>query len=176
MGRTPEQIKERNRKRAEKSREQYKDPAFAARKAAEAKARREANPEEYRSRARARYHADPTAANARRADYRRRHREEQNAKQRAYYHANKERIRELIYAGKDRRDPTRGLYGVFRQFESGAISLDQLIEQVGRRIIRLNERVKSRLAGDDSQALRPGPSADSGSLRAPDRRVDEDEA
>ena len=56
--------------------------------------------------------------------------EEINAKQREHYRKDVERSRELIYSGKDRRNPTRGLAGLVRDVRSGRKSARELIDRL----------------------------------------------
>lgn len=63
----------------------------------------------------------------------------------------------------------------FSDLKKGDLSFDQLIESIGARIIRLDERAKSLAAGDDDQTLRSGARADGGDVRSPDCRVNENE-
>lgn len=155
MGRSAESIERRKEYAREKARFLYQfDTEYRAKKIASDKRRRDKNRPAENAKSKERYNANREKRLEQRAQWRRDNRARQNAYNKSYYEANSKRLRKLIYAGKDRRDPTRGLIAEFRRFESGDITLDQLIESVGERIVRLDERLKGKSTGDSSKSVR----------------------
>lgn len=176
MGRSAESIERRRIYDREKKKHLYAtDPEYRARALEKSKIRNARNAEARKAEAKRRYHLNKEKRNKQRAEWSRRNRERQLEYQRNYYRENAERLRKLIYESRSRRDPSRGLYGELQRFEKGDLSFDQLIESIGARIIRLDERAKSLAAGDDDQTLRSGARADGGDVRSPDCRVNENE-
>lgn len=176
MGRSPESIERRKAHAREKARFLYQfDAEYRAKKIAKDKSRREKNAESERAKSKARYEANREKRIEQRKQWARDNRDKQNATQRDYYESNRDKLRARIYSGKDRRDPTRGLVAEFRRFKRGDITFDQLIECVGDRIIRLDERLKEQSAGHSGEALRSRASTGGRGVRKPNHKLNENE-
>lgn len=65
-------------------------------------------------------------------------RELTNAKQRDYYKRNSANLRALIYKGKDRRNPIRGLNTIDRKFKSGEIGFREYVRGYKSAIIQFD--------------------------------------
>lgn len=177
MGRLEKSIEQRRKYQRDKYREMWaNDPEYRAKKKARDKARRLKNIEQERERGRARYYANRDRRIEQRVEWARKNRERQREYNRKFYNDNKERLREIIYAARFQREPTRGLHTALLRFKQGDITLDQLIESFGERIILLNERLEKQSARCGDKALRSGESADSSSMRESDNTCDEDKA
>lgn len=106
--------RERKRKYREENREQYN---------ASGRTRRNKNIEVYRKKER-----------ERKRRYREKRREEINSAQRESYKRNREQRKEIIAEGKVRRDPSRGLIKLQRDFEQGRIGFSEYIGQIRKRL------------------------------------------
>lgn len=174
MGRSAESIERRKQYLREKKKRQWaEDPVWRSRQIEKCKLRYAANAEKYKAANRERYHANKEKRNAQRAEWARKNKERQLEYQRNYYRENADRLKKLIYESRNKRDPTRGMYGEFKRFENGDISLDQFIESIGARIIRLDERTAKLTAGTSDSSLRSGESSDRSDVRAADIRINE---
>lgn len=176
MGRSAESIERRKAYNREKKQRLWREnPEFRAKVSERRKAHYAANAERYREANRERYRANKEQRNAQRAAWARENKERQLEYQRAYYRENAEHLRKIIYESRNKRDPTRGLYGELTKLDNGSITIDQFIESVGKRIIQLNERVKTLSTGHSGEVIRSGQGADSCILRTTNRGVDENE-
>lgn len=176
MGRSPESIEKRRIADREKKRRLSLDPEYREKKSAQRKANRLQNPERDKATARAYYRRNKESENRKRADRARRNREHQREYNRKLYASNKEHFRSIIYAARNRRDPTRGIATELRRLKNGDITLDQFVESIGRRTASLDERLEKLTAGHSGEALRPRPSEQRSCLRTSDNAINEGEA
>lgn len=159
MPRSPESIERRKTRARERAREVY------AERKRDYKAKYAKDPEAKRAASRKYYEKNKARATERKRLYRERNKERVLEYQRKYYEQNKERLRGIIYAGKSRRNPTRGLYTAVQECLAGRITVDELVRLYGSALARLDERVNGKRAGSFAEEVRSGDSSSSVQLR-----------
>lgn len=171
MGRSQESIEQRRNHWREKSKKLYADPVWRANKLAKQKACREKRKEEINAKSRADYHANKKLRNQQRIEWGRANRERQRAISNKHYDANRAEYQERRIS----RNPSIGLARDLTAFRKGDITFDQVVERIGERIVRLNQRIEDYEAGNGANALRPASDRSDDSLRPPDNQRNENE-
>ena len=141
----------------------HTDPEFRARESARHKKRYYNNIEKYKIRERKRYLEKSANKDA------------YNEKQRNDYRRNRDKRLETIYRGRFRRDPTRGIENLIRDFSQGKKEFGEVFERISRASSQLSGELSRLFSGETESEAEPIPSGDAGEVPIGSQRHNENE-